>query len=362
MPTEMMDEGRVRLLRHRANLLDARERRSPGDVVRLLVGLQAQVPAAPSLAIRARSAGLTAEDVDRALLEERSIVRTWAMRGTLHLITAEDFPWLLPLTAERQLAGAYRLLAEEGLPAERAERAVELMERMLAAEGPRSAGEIVDRLAGHGIRVEGQGRPHLLRLAALRGIVCQGPRRAGAPTFVLVRDWLAPDPGPPDLLAPAELAIRYLRSHAPAAPEDLAAWSGLRVSDARRAWEAVGRRLTEVDAGGRRLWTLGGSTQALRRGAVRLVPEFDSYLLGWKSRSWALPAEHEREIFPGGGIIRPAVLLDGRVVGTWSTARGKDPAASLRLFEPVPDRARQAVDREVGDVVRFRAGREPSRS
>lgn len=324
---------------------------SAGQVVRRLAGIQAQFPSAAGLAVKARTVDLVSGDVERALHEERSIVRTWAMRGTLHLITAEDYPWLVPLTTS--FSGARRRLTQEGVPADRAAKAVRLIERMLEKEGPLTRAEIVERLTRRGIRTQGQAGAHLVRLAALEGVVCHGPNRDGEPTFVVVRDWLPQERSKGPDVPLGELALRYLAAHAPAGPEDLAAWSGVRLSDARRGWQEIADSLVEVEVQGTALWMLRSQTFDAPHGIVRLTPAFDPYILGWRSE-FALPKEHEREIFRGGGMFRPAIIADGRAVGAWGTERRRGRLVlRVRPFSRPGPAIRRTVRAEADDVGRF---------
>lgn len=324
------------------------------DVVRHLVGVQAQDALAAPLAIRARSRDLTAGDVSRALAADRSIVRTWAMRGTIHLIAAEDHHWIVPVTAEASLPGSHRRLSQEGVTGDLADRAVRSIARMLASHGPLTRGEIVERLERANVPTAGQAAFHLIRLAGLRGLVCYGPDRGGAPTFAAVRDWLEPGSPVDRDLALARLAERYLAAHAPAAQEDFAAWSGLRAGDARRGWAQLGDRLVGVEASGKTLWALRSRLAPPAVRAVRLVPAFDPYLLGWKGRELSLPKEHEREVFPGGGLLRPALVSDGLVVGTWTIRRREEPPrVTIRPFSRPGPALRGAATRDAEDVVRF---------
>src|SRR3954452_9114119 len=165
------------------------------EVVRHLLAVQAQDLRAARLALRARSEGLTAADVNNALTEERSLVVAWLGRGTLHLVTADDYPWLLALTAPTRLTNNRRRLGQEGVAPDDADRAVKVIERALADEGPLTRPELAERIAAHGIRTEGQATPHLLMLAALRGIAVLGPlREEGGQAFALARDWLGTAP------------------------------------------------------------------------------------------------------------------------------------------------------------------------
>lgn len=185
----------VRRLRVAAQHLHRPKRSSATELVRHLTGVQAQVLSAAGLALRARTEGLTGKRVAEERVRDRSIILTWAMRGTLHLITAEDYGWLVPLVLEPREAHAHRRLRQEGVTAEQSEVAVRSIERMLERHGPLGRSEIAERLGRRGIRTEGQAMAHLLWLAAARRVVCHGPDRGRDQSFVLVRDWL----GEPDV-------------------------------------------------------------------------------------------------------------------------------------------------------------------
>jgi len=126
------------------------------------------------------------------------------------------------------------------------------------------------------------------------------------------------------------LAARYLARHAPATADDLAAWAGLPLRDARTA-------LAEIEP----------DLPPAAEPPPRLLPSFDPYLLGWKSRSFAVPPEHARRVHPGGGVLRATATVDGLAVGTWSLRGGR---VELDLF--APEHA-AALDDEAADVERF---------
>ena len=199
-------------------MLDAGGTRSVREVVGRLLAVQAQDLRSARLAVRARASGLTATAVDRVLTEERSLVVGWLLRGTLHMVRREDYAWLHALTAPRQMAGSRRRLGEEGVSPAEAERAVELVETSLAAEGPLARAALAERLAAAGIPMEGQATPHLLRLAALEGVAVLGPVRDGVQAYALVREWLGEEltTTVDRDAALATLAARYLAGHVPA--------------------------------------------------------------------------------------------------------------------------------------------------
>ncbi len=348
-----LGDDEVRRRRTAAQQLHRPRRRSAADLVRHLTGVQAQVLSSAGLTLRARTEGLVADQIDQARLADRSIVLSWAMRGTLHLLAADDYGWLVPLVVEPRVAGARRRLQQEGVPAEQPARAVRLIEQLLERDGPLTRPELAERLRRHRIRTQGQAIAHLVWLAAAAGVICHGPDRGRERCLVLVRDWL----GTPEPMgwqaALAELAVRYLRAHGPAEPADLAFWSGIRLGDAKRAWRAVQDRLEEVETARGARWGLRAHDDQAPRGLVRLLGSFDEYLLGWKDRDLIVAAEHWAKINRGGGWLHPVVLADGRAVGTWRTDRT---ATALRLelhpFFPLGAAGRGAVA-EAADLARF---------
>jgi hypothetical protein len=204
-----------------AQMLAGRPARDPVAVAERLLAIQAQDGRGARLAVRSRTTGLTAGDVDRALTEERSLLVTWLNRGTLHLVRREDYPWLHALTAPTLLTANARRLAQEGVGPEAAERGVAVLERSLAEEGPLTREGLRERVAAAGVRTEGQALVHVLMLACLRGLAVRGPVLAGGQAYVLVRDWLGEAEAVPRDRALAELARRYLAGHGPAGDRDL---------------------------------------------------------------------------------------------------------------------------------------------
>jgi Winged helix DNA-binding domain len=275
--------------------------------------LQAQDRAAARLAVAVR--GGEGDDA--------GVVRTWAMRGTLHLIAGEDVPLMLAIFGPLHLARGQRRLTELGLPPELAERSTVEVAEVLADEAPLTRHELATRLRERGVPVaaEGQAPIHVVRRAALAGVLVEVGVRGR-------EDLYGPlDPGPlPDRdAALAELAARYAAAHAPATAEDFATWSGLPAADVRRAWQDPDPPAGEPEPG-----------------PVRLLPAFDEWLLGWASRDAVVPERHDAQVLRG-GIIRAVAIDDGRVFGTWRRGRR---GVELEPFGRVSRAQRAAVEAE----------------
>ena len=314
-------------------------------VAERLLAVQAQDPRGARLAIRARSTRTSAADVDRALTEDRSLVVTWLNRFTLHLVRAEDYPWLHAVTTPPLATANSRRLSQEGVDDDDAERAVRTIRRTLEREGPSTRDHLADRVASAGVRTAGQAMIHLLALASLRGMIVRGPMVGGRHAYVLTRDWL-PSSGRIDReRAMSELAFRYLAGHGPASDRDLAKWSGLPLGTCRTAFAAIADR-TRVDDG---LMDLRRRRSIPVPPRTRLLGAFEPVLLGWSSRE-EITGRHDATIVSG-GLFRPFAFVGGRAAATWTLTEGR-----VRIGEPFErigagDRA--ALDVDANDVLRY---------
>jgi hypothetical protein len=320
--------------------------RGPVEVARRLLAIQAQDARGARLAVRARTRGVSAAEIDGALTEERSLVITWCNRGTLHLIASEDYPWLQALTTPPLMKASTRRLAQEGLPPAVAERAVEIVRRALADDGPLTREALRDRLQRADIPVAGQALIHVLFRAAIEGLVVRGPMTGRRHAYVLVRDWLPAADEPADRdAALAELARRYLSGHGPADERDLARWAGLPLRDARTGLSAIAGELRDEPGGLVDLRARG------RKGRVpppRLLGPWEPVLVGWCSRTPVL-GEHDATVVTG-GLFRGFAMVGGRGVATW---RLTDRAVAIEPFAPISDADGRVLRDDAAALTRF---------
>jgi len=335
--------------RFEAQLLAGAPARDPVTVTERLLAVQAQDPRGVRLAIRARTIGVSAADVDRALTAERSLVITTLNRGTLHLVRRQDYPWLHALTRPSLFTANQRRLRQEGVSAAQAERGVAVIARSLADEGPLTRSDLAQRLNRADVSTAGQALVHILLLASLRGVAVRGPMLDGQHAYALVEDWLGPSPAIDPDRALAELARRYLAGHAPADARDLARWAGLPLRQARAGLAAIAAELAERPDGLLELHRRGrGDGARVELPPPRLLGAFDPVLLGWTSREAIVGRHHG--IVTVNGLFRPFALIRGRAAGLWRLERGR---VVLAPFSRWPAGTRAALADEARDVERF---------
>ncbi|MQY16357.1 hypothetical protein SRB5_65550 [Streptomyces sp. RB5] len=353
----------VRLEWARAQLVGGGVRAGSVDgVVRQVFAVQAQDVLAGELGLRVRAQGVSRGDVRRAVEGERSVVRGWFMRGTLHFVAAGDVRWLLGLYGERVVAGSAARYRALGLDEAVTRRALKVIAGAVA-DGPCTRAGITERLVPLGVDGGGQAPVHLIRRAALTGVICEGPRVGGEPAYVPAEEWLPRGEGPVGEAAVVELAVRYRRAYGPAAAEDFAGWAGLPLGMARKAWAGL-RPVRAADTPpaphstapadpGTAPTAPGAAPSAGADPDPRLLPAYDGYWLGHRDRTPALPdaAEAPRTLAPGGGQIRAAVIVDGLFAGTWSRTR----QAGVRV-DMLPGAVEpHGLAGEIQDVERFLA-------
>jgi hypothetical protein len=231
MPRPLDDEV-IRRLRTRAQRLAGERPARVTTAVAAVTAVPAQSTPAARLAVRCRADGATAATVDRACARG-SLVRTWAMRGTLHVLAAADVRWVVALLGPIFAAAGRRRRLQLGLDDATSERALSAIRAALAGSAPLTRADLVARVVDDGIAVDvdTQAPAHLVAYAAMRGLICRGPDLArDEPTYVLLDEWVPGDAPRDGDDALAELARRYLAGHAPAADRDLAAGGDSRSS------------------------------------------------------------------------------------------------------------------------------------
>ncbi len=323
-----------------------------------MLAMQAQDFSAAKWAVGVRGPGMTAADVDSAL-SDGTIVRSWPLRGTLHMTAAEDLPWILALTSARTIASAATRHAGLGLDSKTFGHATEIVQRHLVRGHALTREELLTEFQQAGIETSGQRGYHILWRLAQDGTICFGPPRGKQQTFVLLGDWVKHPLRYDREEALGELARRYFDGHGPATERDLAWWAKLTLKDARIGIAIAHRHLAEITIGGERYLMAAEAEERLSHVTVArqvvLLPGFDEYLLGYADRSAVLAAQHSQRIVPGGnGVFAPMLVVNGRVAGTWRRRAGRDESMlQVEPFEPLSRDAAKKLDHAAGDYGRF---------
>lgn len=313
------------LARRMAALLLMRDRsdRHPADVAGIVSwfgAMQAQDLASVLWSLGVRLPGATISGL-RESLERREVLRTWPMRGTVHLVPSADARWMLEVMGVRALAGAAARRATLGLSEQTADRAVDLLGAALAGGRRFTRAQCLQVLVEAGIGGAGQIGYHLLWYASQRGVTCIAPNIGTEQSFVLLDEWAPRQHRPDREEALATIALRYFRSHGPATRQDLARWTGLPAADVRLGIAAAGTALATARLDGAELYldpVLLDLPLAAPPDDLIALPGFDEYLLGYRDRSLMLAVEHQHAIIPGGnGVFQSTIVRGGRVIGTW---------------------------------------------
>ena len=333
----------------------------PSDAVRHLLGVQAQDFTGAKWTVGLRCAGATDASIESALAD-RSIVRSWPMRGTLHFVAPEDLAWMLSVTAERTMRTAAGRHVQLELTDADFARARDLTEAALSGGRSVRRDELLRLFSDNGIAVDGQRGAHLIGYLAHIALIVFGAVDGKQQTFALLDEWVAS----PRVLerdeALAEFALRYFTSHGPATVRDFAWWASLTLTDARRGLAAVQGSVEELivnDTSYFHAPDFSAPDATPKPSGVVALPGFDEYLLGYSDRSAPLAEEYFERIVPGkNGMFLPTIVVDGEVVGTWRrTVMAKSVRVESDPFVPLSTAAERGFRDAASDYARF-MGRE----
>lgn len=332
--------------RLRAQLLIGSALERPVDVVRWMGAVQAQDYPGSLWAIGLRMGRAIERQVEQAVAD-RSIVRTWPLRGTLHFTAASDVRWLLEhLTPRVRAAHARREERDFGLDRAALRQSRRIVERVLQDGRPLSRPAMYAALERAGVSTAGQRGYHILWWLAQESVICLGPRDGKQPTFVLLDAWVPPSARPGREEALAELARRYFSSHGPATVPDFAWWSGLTQTEAIRAISAVKEHLVEERLGGTPHWfsPVSGTVSSTR--TAFLLPPWDEYTVAYRDRGGILRPEHASRQTRSENVLSPTLIIGGQVVGTWTRSLAGDSVQiTLRPFEKLSEGDRVKIAR-----------------
>jgi hypothetical protein len=300
-----------------------------------------------AIAQRTRGAP-SVSDVDAAF-GRGEIVRSWTMRGTIHIIPARELAWVLSITGERQRRQAAAVHRNEGLDDAEVAKAERAVRAALGGGNRLTRKEMFEVLEGAGVSTAKQRGYHTLVALSIRSIICQGPvvPRDGGPTreqhWVLLEEWAPDQVWPDDPLA--EFFFRFIASHGPAGARDFAWWTGLPLGVSREAAERATDRLVVVADEPEPQYVAAGSAPRRVPSAPSVValPPFEEYYLSYVDRTVPCAPEFLKKIGPAmNGIVHPIIVVDGEVVGRWThsiavSRHADDPIPELFVPDAAPD-------------------------
>jgi hypothetical protein len=348
-----------RMLRH--GLIEPATGTTPAEIAGVLCGAHAQVLSAAELSIGRRIAGATRADVRRALWDERTLIKTFGPRGTIHLLAAADLPmWTgalsnLPSPAPNHPEGvrfspdqAEEVLAAIGDALADAELTIdELTEALADRIGPWPVERTMDAFQDKWPRWR-----QLTSTAAHRGMLCFGQDRGRKVTYTNPHRWLPAFRPLDGDAAVRALVRRYLYAYGPATPQHFATWLGIAPRHAAELFDELAGDLERLDLDGTSAWILACdiATPARPHRGIRLLPYFDAYVVAAQPRDRVYPgAAAARALTPAGQAGNyPVMLLDGVVGGVWHGRRsGRKLAITVEPLRELTARERRLLSDDV---------------
>lgn len=352
------DAASFRLARH--HLIGARS----ADVVSIcgdICGAQAQLTVASYLQMWARNHAVNRTEIESALWQKRSLVKTHLMRQTLHLIPAADFAVYISALRNCRVADALRVMSRFGIDAEEGHSLTPLILDAVS-QGPLGRAAITAAVRPKvSKRVQAWMAKvwSIVRIPVAEGLLCYGSGEGSEVTLIRTDHWLKKQQLIPEETARVELLRKYLRAYGPATLHDFAHWAGLPAPQVRPLREALGEELCEVSLDGRQcllfrddlgLFGKASSTE----GSVRLLPHFDPYLLAHREKDHLLDSRHYKRVYRNQGWISPVVLVDGAVAGIWSyKTKGRKLLVNIEPFGKLTRAVRAKIAQEAEELARY---------
>ena len=312
--------------------------------VTLTGGIQAQLMSAAELALCTRVEGFSSQDVRDALWQDRTLVKTWAMRGTLHILSASELPLYVAARGfDNEARNWSNYFAEYGISPAQQKAFIAAVPQVLGKESmtrQQLTNALVEKTGVHQLREfilsTSWGTP--LKPSAYRGDLCFGPSQGQQVTFVNPRVWFDTWQEVEQQQALQHIARRYLQSYGPANPEDFALWWGSGKVSARKLFQSLADELEEVDVEGWRAMALRATLEPMQSleaaDTIHLLPLFDAYTIGMpRDLEPLLSQVHKSRVFRQQGWITAVILVNGSIQGVWqSTARRSQTVVKVHLF------------------------------
>ncbi len=361
-PTQIRIDPTASFRLRRHHLLDE----PPADAVTIcrdVCGVQAQVMSAAYLQLWTRNHAITRAEVESALWKTRTLVKTSLMRQTLHFIPTDEFLLYISALRPTRFAQAMRVMDRCGITRDESEALIPLIMETLSA-GPLSRSAIAAAIrpkASKRVRFWMENSWSLVRLPVAEGLICYGRDEGNAIVFIRVDHWL------PKLKlelmsateAQCALLRKYLRAYGPATLRDFSHWAGIPMQEVKTLFALIEAELAEIPGDEKSCFLLredvpGLTSRSAKEPCVRLLPNFDSYLLAHREKDHLVSAKHYKRVYRNQGWISPVVLIDGAVAGVWLyKPQGKKLRVEIEPFGKLSKAERSGIEREAERLARF---------
>lgn len=331
------------------------------EAIEAVHGIQAQIQAHAYFAVAQRVQKCTSSEIDRALWTDKSLIKTWAMRGTVHWLPRSEEPIFS--------AGLIRLRADTHVDwwAKKGVSQADLLTLCtqivdIIGTEPKTRNEVADLAESQvaeqwheWLRSSWGG---LYASASMRGLLVFGPPRGNNVLFANRANWLGHIPEVDPDAAALEMIRRYIRSYGPVTFLDLAHWLGITQNRVRPYWDRLEDEREPITTNGVTRWVLADDVEAVRemegaRLPVRLLPAFDPLLLSHRDKTDILPAEHYKRIYGAAAWVYPAVLVNGYIYGTWTYERkAKHIVITIHPFRKLNKQVQKAIEREANHLAK----------
>lgn len=287
---------------------------SPGDVVEWMGAVQGQDFFGALWSIGQRLKKAIEADVEKGI-NDKTIVRTWPMRGTLHFVTPKNIRWMLKYLTPRVITRSAGVFRNAGLEKKDFNKSGKLFEKVLDGGKQLTRDELYKEMSRAKIVTSDVRGLHMLGYWAQKGLICFGPRRGKQQTFTLLDEYLPEVPMLNKDEALGELARLYFKSHGPAAIEDFMWWAGITKTDALEGLSLIKSQLVEETVNGKSYWlTPYSSVPRVNTTTAYLLPTYDEYGISYKDRSAIVDIADVRK---ANGFFTSSVVINGRVIGLW---------------------------------------------
>lgn len=338
----------------------------PADAVTIcrdVCGVQAQVMSAARLQLWTRNHALTRAEIEAALWKTRALVKTSLMRQTLHFIPTNEFLLYIAALKPSRVAAVLRIMARFGITREEAD-ALSILILEVLSSGPLDRAAInaaVRPKVSKRMRAWMERVWSVVRIPVMEGLVCYGAGEGNEVVFIRLDQWL-PKLKPkqiPATEAQCALFRKYLRAYGPATLTDFAHWSGISMQEVKPLRTLVESEVAEIPGDKKNCLLLREDVAVLNSGpaakaSIRLLPNFDSYLLAHRDKDHLLSANHYKRVYRNQGWISPVLLIDGAVAGVWSyKPQGKRLSVEIEPFGMLAKAERAGIEQEAERLALF---------